>query len=111
MEIMEVLAIIGVIALVILIFFIVQTLIVMQSTMKKLDLVLMETELKLRKLSSFMNTIDNLTDIAEKESEKLKNKYEYKKNNEIEKDLINSEELATWLISSMKLGVNFFKKR
>lgn len=71
----------------------------------------METKLDLKKLSSLMNTLENLGEITEKESEKLKNQYECKKHHEIEKDSINSEELATWLISSMRLGVKFFNKR
>lgn len=108
---MEILATVAIVVLAILIFFIVQTLLATQSTLKNLDLVLMETKLNLKKLSSMMNTIENLSEITEKESEKLKNQYEYKKNNELEKDSINSEELATWLISSIRLGVKFFNKR
>lgn len=108
---MEILATLGVIVLAILIFFVIQTLIKTQSTLKNLDLVLMEAEMNLRKLNSFMNTLENLSDIAEQESERLKNKYECKKHNLVENDVNDSEEIARWLISSIKLGVNFFKKR
>ncbi len=108
---MEILATLGVVGLAVLIYFIIQTLITMQTTMKNLDFVLMETEINLRKLNSFMNTIENISDIAEKESEKLKTKYEFKKHNPTDKNSIDSEELATWLISSIKLGMNILKKR
>lgn len=108
---LEVLATLGGVALAILIFFIVQTLIKAQSTLKKLDFVLMEVEIKLAKLNSFMNTVENLSDIAEKETERMKNNYELKKHNSADKSSIDSEELASWLLSSVKLALNIFKKR
>jgi len=106
---LDILAILGAVALALLIFFIIQTLITVQSTLKKLDVVLMEAEIKLRKLDSFMNTVENISEITEKETEKLKNNYTCKKHNC--SDSMDSEELASWLVSSIKLGINIFKRR
>jgi uncharacterized membrane protein len=107
---LEILTALGVMAFVIFaifIFYIVQTLLVLQKTLKKLDIVLVETDVKLKKLNSFVNTLDNIGDITEKETEKLKNSYNCIKYNRS----IDTEELATWLISSIKLGINFLNKR
>ena len=108
---MEIFATLGIIALAILVFFIIQTLITLQSTLKKLDYVLLDAEIKLKKLNSFMNSIENVGDIAEKETEKMKINYTCKKDNLQDKESFDSEELALWLISSIKLGINIFKKR
>ena len=108
---MEILATLAFVLFAILIFYIIQTLLAAQSTLKNLNLVLRETEENLKKLNSLTNTLKNISDITEKESEKLKIKYECKKSHEHENNLIESEELATWLISSGRLIVNFLKKR
>lgn len=105
---LEILVTLGIVALALLIFFIIQTLITVQTTLKKLDGVLIETESKLRKLDSFMNTLENISNITEKESEIIKNNYEYNRCVNSSRD---SDELAKWLISSIKLGINFLTKR
>lgn len=108
---MEILGGLGVALLAILVFYCVQTLIAIQSTLKSLNLVLIETEANLKKLSPSVNTLKNISEITEKESEKLKCKYECKALHELEKNEIDPEALAMWLISSSRLIVNFLKKR
>lgn len=100
---MEILAAIGVIAIFILLYFIIQTLISARASLQKMDIVLDNLDVKLNKLTSFVNTIDNISNVAEKETEIFKNEYQARKF--IAHESRPSEELATWLISSIKLGL------
>lgn len=110
-HILEPLVILGVIALTVLAYFIIQTLIALQRSLQRLDIVLIETEVKLKKLNSFINSIENVSDIVEKESEILKRDYTCKQLAPVDKDSIDSGEVATWFISSIKLGLKILKRR
>lgn len=107
---MEILAIIGLILLALLVFYVIQTLIAVQSTLKTLNMVLVEAELNLKKLNPAMNTVKNITEVTEIESEKLKTSY-MNFPTKIEKQSMDSEELASWLICTTKIILNIFKKR
>lgn len=107
---MEAFIILGVLALILLFFFIIQTLFYLQHTLKKIDIVLMETDLKLKKLNPLFNSIQNAGDIVEKMSERTKNKYELKMN-QLEDSVDSTDELATLLGSSIILGIKFLKRR
>lgn len=105
---METLTILGVILLAVLVYFIYQLLQSIQSSLRKLDMVLWEIDTKLKKLSSLVNSVENISDIVEKETEALKSEYHC---NRREPTTLDSEEMASWLISSIKLGLKILKKR
>jgi len=105
---METAITIGIVAFIILCCFIIQTLLQAQKSLKKLEIILTETDIKLRKLDSLINAIENVGEIAEDQTEKLKSVCACRS---IEKkDSLDSQELASWLISSIKLGVKIFKR-
>ncbi len=106
---MEILAILGIFALIILFVLIVYILYILQSTLRKLDIILTDAKFKLKKLSSIFNSVENVGEIAENETQKLRNQYTFKKLNEGSADSKN--ELASWLISSINLGIKLFKRR
>lgn len=109
---MEALVVLGIIALIVLFFFIIQTLFTVQHSLKKLDRVLIETEIKLHKLNPLFNTLENAGDVVEKESIKLKNHYTYNNLNQLnDKTSDSSEELASLLASSIILGIKYLKRR
>lgn len=104
---MELLISLALIALCILVFFLIQTLLVAQTSLQKMSTVLSELESKLDKLTSFVNTVENVSDITEKETQKMKLEYLTAD----KRESIDSGEMATWLVSSIKLGLNFLKRR
>jgi hypothetical protein len=108
---LDYLVVLGSVALFILIYFLIQTLISVQASLRRLDIVLLETESKLKKLTSFINTLENISDITEKESERLKLKYDYETKNLIDKDTVDTRELVDLLISGIKFGIKIFKRR
>ena len=105
---METLTILGVILLAVIVYFIYQLLQSIQSSLRKLDMVLWEIDTKLKKLSSLVNSVENISDIVEKETEALKSEYQCNRRDRTTPD---SEEMASWVISSIKLGLKIFKKR
>jgi len=114
---LEAFIILGLIALILLFFFIIQTLFFIQHNLKKIDIILVETDIKLKKLNPLFNSIHNTGDIVEKESLKLKNKYEFRQMNQmnqmnhIDEKIDSTDELASLLASSIILGIKFLKRR
>lgn len=109
---MNTLIILGSIALALLIFFLIFILFYLHNTLKKIDLVLIESENKLKKLNSIFNSISNIGDVTEKETERIKSNYMLKMNQLNATPPIDStDDLATLLVSSIILGIKYFKGR
>lgn len=108
---MDTLIILGSVALILLIFVLIFILFYLQRTLKKVDLVLTESENNLKKLNSMFNSISNVGDIAEKETERIKGNYMLKMNQLNEKQIDSSDGLASLLVSSIILGIKYFKGR
>lgn len=106
---MEILIAIGILALVVLIFFIIQTLISARASLQRLDSVLENLDVKLSKLTPLVNTMENISEVTEKETARLRDAYEARKL--IARESSHGDELATWLISTIKLGLNFVGRR
>ena len=106
---MDTLIILGSITLSLLILLLIFILFYLQKTLRKIDSVLAEGENKLKKLNSLFNSISNMGDIAEKESERIKINYLLNQLNE--KPIDSNEELASLLVSSLMLGIKYFKGR
>ncbi len=106
---MDTLIILGSITLSLLILLLIFILFYLQKTLKKINSVLTEGENKLKKLDSVFNSISNMGDIAEKESERIK--FNYLVNQLDEKPIDTSDELASVLVSSILLGIKYFKGR
>lgn len=106
---MDTLTILGIIALFILFGLLVYTLILTQATLRKLNLILTDSEDKLKKLNNLFNSVQNLGEIAERETLKLRNQHTLKNLNQ-DADPEN-DELTSWLISSLRLGIKMFNSR
>lgn len=103
-----ILAAIALVVFIVLAIYIIQTLITLQASLRKMNALLTDTDIKLKKLTSVVNTIENVGEVAERETERLK--MNYVSRNLASRDAVDPGELAGWLISGLKLGIKIFKK-
>ena len=108
--IIEISVAVAVLIFAILTFFVVRTLITLQSSLKRIDRLMLEVDLKIRHLESTMRTISNLGDIAEQQTEQLKQQLANRVD-DVEKSSECSGDLATWLIASVNLGGKLLARR
>lgn len=96
----------------ILVVFVVKTLISLQRTLKKVNILLDETAIKARQLDGLMQSLSNVGDICERETDRLKKGYtERKMAREREEDLAPASEWAEWLALSLKIGAKLLKRK
>ena len=89
--------------------YIIQTLIALQATLRRIDAASIELALKLRNLDSTLRTISNLGEITEHETEKLK--LNFMQQDQLPKSSNFKTDLAEWLLASVKLGSKLYSRR
>lgn len=90
--------------------FIIKTLITLQHSLKRIDHLTVNIESKLNSFDSTLNTISNIGDLTEVETKYLKEKH-HKNAKEFVNNESCSEDLADWLVASIKLGGKFLTRR
>lgn len=106
----EIAAIAAVIIFAILSFYVIKTLIAFQKTLKHIDLVTFDLNLKMKNLDSTLHTISNLGDICEDKTALVRNELHNKKIVESGSSDY-SEEVADLLLAGIKIGSKFITRR
>ena len=106
----EIAAIAAVIIFAILSFYIIRTLISLQHTLRRVDLIALEMDCKIKHLDSTIKAVSNLGDICEEKTARLREQYLQEKERESQK-LDCSDDLADWLVASLKLGAKFIRRK
>lgn len=89
--------------------YVIRTLITLQHTLKRIDLITLEMNLKLKQLDSTINTVSNIGDICEDKTAQIKSHYLENKARELNGSNY-SDDLAQWLVASIKLGSKFIRR-
>lgn len=108
--IIEISVAIAVIIFAILTYQIIKTLRALQNTLRHIDMTTLDLSIKLEELESTVHSISNLGDIAQVETEKLKLNYN-KRIEELRMGANSQNDLAEWLVASIKLGSKLFSRR
>jgi ATP-dependent exoDNAse (exonuclease V) alpha subunit len=90
--------------------FIIQTLCALRHTLLGIDRLNVEISEKLNRLDPTLQAISNLGEISKFETDKIKIAYLIKQN-ELGKAHNPSNDLAEWLVASVKLGSKMFLRR
>lgn len=113
--IIEICVALAVLILAVLAVFAVRTLIALQRTLKKVDLLLDETALKSRQLDGLTRSLSNVGEICEMETDQMKRAYIERK---MERKIIQEHhdrtaapEWAEWLALSLKIGAKLLKRK
>ena len=106
----EIAAIAAVIIFAVLTIYVIRTLLSLQQTLKRIDLITLEMNLKLKQLDSTINTVSNIGDVCEEKTARMKSHYLEKKACELNGSDY-SDDLAEWLIASVKLGSKFIRRK
>lgn len=109
--IVEIAALAAVLIFGVLAYFIVRTLLVLQKSLKGIDLVATEIELKLKNLDSSFRAISNLGVIAEEKTEQVRRNFLEEQCAKTARGSDSADDLVTWLLSTLKLGIKFLTKR
>ncbi|MBA3239266.1 MAG: hypothetical protein H0T62_13095 [Parachlamydiaceae bacterium] len=107
--IFEISAIIAVLIFAILAFYIIRTLLTLQTSLKDIHQITSELTHKLRLMESTFNTIATLGDMSE---EKIKNMREYEiKSRELHRIKNDySEDMSDIILAALKLGSKYFRR-
>lgn len=106
----EIAAVAAVIIFAILAVYIIRTLVCLQRTLRRVELLIVDTDCKIRQLESTFQTVSHLGDICEEKTARLKQLYLDKK----EQENLNenyAEDLAEWLVASLKLSAKFIRRK
>lgn len=106
----EISAMAGVIIFAVLTFYIIRTLLAVRHSLRRLDHLMFELDIKTKHMESTLKSISNIGDICEEKTKRLREHYIEKKELESHKD-DSSEELAEWLLASLKLGTQFLRRK
>lgn len=90
--------------------FIIKTLISVERSLQRINHFTIELEERIKALDSTLNSISNVGDITELESARLKEEY-IKHAAKCPTHSTCSEDLADWLVSSIKLGSKLLTRR
>lgn len=102
--IIEISVAVAVLIFAILTFFIVQTLLRLQKTLSRVNILLLDMEIKSKQLDSVVRSLSNLGEVCELETEQFKRNSLGRKEQEV-------PEWVDWLALSMKLGAKLIKRR
>ncbi|MCE5316084.1 MAG: hypothetical protein LLG04_01800 [Parachlamydia sp.] len=91
--------------------FAVKTLIALQRTLRKVDLLLDETALKSRHLDGLVRSLSNVGEICEMETDQMKRAYLERKMIQEHHDRTAAPEWAEWLALSLKIGAKLLKRK
>ncbi len=110
--IIEISVAIAVVIFAILAVFLIRVLVALRISLKRMDLAILETEIKLKSLDSAFRTISNIGDICENETAQLKNNYFSKREQPaVERTSDISADVADLVMVCVKLGQKFLKRR
>lgn len=98
---------VGILIFAILAFFIIRTLLTLQATLKRVDNLLWDLEIKSKNFDALLRSISLLGDVTEAATEKINQTYFDTK----DKEIVKKGDWAEWLLLSLKLGSNFIKRR
>lgn len=102
---------IAVLIFAILVFFIVKTLLILQRTLKRVDVLLFDIELKSKHLDSLTRSLSNIGEICENETDRLKEAYAERTTRQRCEAVYATSDWAEWLVLSLNLGAKLLKKR
>lgn len=106
----EIAAISAVIVFAILAFFIIRTLLALQKTLKRVDELTLDLDLKIKRFDSTFNAISNIGDICEQKTAHVRNDF-YKKDYVAAKTDDYSDDLAELLVAGIKIGTKIITRR
>lgn len=106
---MDILAIVAVLAFVVLVVYLVLVLVALRKTLRRLDHLMYDAELKLQNFDSALRIVSNLGDIGQSATESLKRSYWTSRLQE--EGAEKSDLITDWVKTSIKLGCNLFLKR
>lgn len=86
------------------------TLYTVRNTLRRIDVLCLDVSYKLQQMESTFDTISNLGEISQQETEKLKNFYQ-RRQEVSHRSSSKNDDLADWLIASLRLGSKFFSRR
>ncbi len=111
--IFEIISVIALFIFAILAFYIYRTLISLQHTLHKVDVLTYELSVKMRKMDSTIQSIANFGDVVEEESLRFRENYLHEKR--FSRERLNSEEssdaLTDLLLASLKVGANYLRRK
>ncbi len=107
----EIAAIAAVILFAFLTFYVIRTLISLRRTLQRVDTLTVEIDYKLRQLESTAKAISNIGDICEEKTSVLREQFLEKKERQKKADIDCSEDIAEWLLASLKLGAKFIRRK
>lgn len=109
--IIEICVALAVLIFAILVAFAVKTLIALQGTLKRVDLLLDEMAIKSRQLDSVVRSLSHVGDICERETDQLKRAYIERKIVQERQDFAPAPEWAEWLALSLRIGAKLLKRK
>lgn len=109
--IFEICAIVAVIIFAILAAYVINTLSAVQKTLREHKILTCHLDDKLRKLDSTFQTISNLGDISEVKTLQLREQLQHSIAHDFQQPTDYSEDIVTLLLSTLKLGSKFLKRK
>lgn len=106
----EIAAISAVVIFAILSFFLIRTLVSLQHTLRRVDHLAIELDIKMKQLNSLVKTVSHLGDICEEKTARLKEQYIEKKESASHESVF-TEDIAAWILTSFRLGSKLLKRR
>lgn len=106
----EIAAISAVVIFAILSYFLIRTLLSLQRTLRKVDFLATELDIKMKQMDSITKTISNLGDICEDKTARIRQQYIEKKERPCNEGMF-TEDIAEWILASLKLGSNYLRRK
>lgn len=112
MMVIEISVAIAVIIFAILTIYIIQTLIALQKTLKRVDTTVSELEIRMKSIDPGLHTLSNIGKICEDKTSRLKQNYFEQLHEGVPASADYSRgEIVDWIVASIKLGEKFFNRR